>query len=119
MVMLVVTVPTPPGTGVMASTMGSTSSKSTSPHSLPCTSKLMPTSSTVWPGRKYSRPYARARPVAQMTISAERLISCRFSVRLWQMVTLALRRSSIMDTGLPTTRLRPMTTTCLPTMGTL
>ena len=40
----VVTDPTPAGTGEMASTMGSTASKFTSPHSIPSSSTLMPTS---------------------------------------------------------------------------
>ena len=52
MVTLVVTVPIPPGTGVIASTTGSTSSKFTSPHRVPRESKLMPTSSTVCPARE-------------------------------------------------------------------
>ena len=56
---LVVTAPTPPGTGVMASTMGSTSSKTASPAMAPLPplaltfsgSQLMDTSTTIWPGR--------------------------------------------------------------------
>ena len=43
----VVTLPTPPGTGVMASTIGSTSSKATSPQSLPSAFTLIPTSMIV------------------------------------------------------------------------
>ena len=78
----------------------------------------MPTSSTVCPGRKNSAPNMRARPVAQITTLASRTTSARFSVLLWQSVTVALRRSSIMDTGLPTTRLRPATATRLPSSGT-
>ena len=77
----------------------------------------MPTSSTVWPGEKNSAPNARARPVAHTTMSADAQSLARSSVFEWQMVTLALRRSSIMDTGLPMTRLRPTTTTCLPATG--
>ena len=42
----VVTLPTPPGTGVMAATTGSASAKFTSPHSLPSALTLMPTSMT-------------------------------------------------------------------------
>ena len=42
----VVTVPTPPGTGVMASTTGSASPKRTSPQSLPSSLTWMPTSTT-------------------------------------------------------------------------
>ena len=38
---------TPPGTGVMASTIGSTSSKATSPQSLPSAFTLIPTSMIV------------------------------------------------------------------------
>ena len=55
----VVTLPTPPGTGVMASTMGSTSSKTASPAMAPVppralglfSSQLMDTSMTTCPGR--------------------------------------------------------------------
>ena len=46
-----VTAPTPPGTGVMAATMGSTSSKATSPCMAPSGPMLTPTSTTTWPGR--------------------------------------------------------------------
>ena len=42
----VVTVPTPPGTGVMASTTGSASPKRTSPQSFPSSLTWMPTSTT-------------------------------------------------------------------------
>ena len=45
-----VTAPTPPGTGVTASTMGATASKSTSPWSLPSLPIVTPTSTTVWLG---------------------------------------------------------------------
>ena len=67
---------------------------------------------------KHSAPNARARPVAQTTTSADRQMPARFSVRLWQTGTLALRRNSIMDSGFPTTRLRPTTAACLPASGT-
>ena len=58
----VVTEPTPPGTGVMASTMGSTSSNTASPAMAPFPplllgllgSQLMDTSITTWPGRTKS-----------------------------------------------------------------
>ena len=43
----VVTLPTPPGTGVIASTTGSASAKFTSPQSLPSSFTLIPTSMTV------------------------------------------------------------------------
>lgn len=42
----VVTLPTPPGTGVIASTIGSAFSKSTSPQSFPSALTLIPTSIT-------------------------------------------------------------------------
>ena len=45
----VVTAPTPAGTGVMALTTGSTSAKFTSPHNLPLSSKLIPTSIIICP----------------------------------------------------------------------
>ena len=42
----VVTLPTPPGTGVIACTMGSARAKSTSPQSFPSSVTLIPTSTT-------------------------------------------------------------------------
>ena len=69
----VVTLPTPPGTGVMASTIGSTSAKATSPQSLPSSFTLIPTSITVCPGDTYSLPTTPARPAATMRISASRV----------------------------------------------
>ena len=107
----------PRGTGVMASTIGSIASKSASPHRLPASSTLMPTSSTVWPGWKKSRPYAFARPVARITTSPLRTMAGRLLVREWHVVTVAWRSSRSTLTGLPTTKLRPTTTTRLPAMG--
>ena len=115
----VVTVPTPPGTGVIASTTGSASAKRTSPHSLPSSFRWMPTSTTVWPGRRQSAPTAPIRPMATTTTSASWQIWGRSWVRELQMVTVAFSRSSIMAAGLPTTRLRPTTTARLPERGTL
>lgn len=44
-----VTLPTPPGTGVIAATLGSTESKSTSPQSFEVSSsQLIPASIMVW-----------------------------------------------------------------------
>ena len=51
-------------------------------------------------------------------MSARRTWSGRFCVRLWQMVTVALRSSSNPAIGLPRIALRPMTTACLPSMAT-
>ena len=45
----VVILPTPLGTGVMASTTSATSSKLTSPTSLPLSVLFMPTSIIIWP----------------------------------------------------------------------
>ncbi len=49
---LVVTVPTPPGTGVIASASVSAASKSTSPVSEPSSVTLMPTSMMTWPSER-------------------------------------------------------------------
>ena len=117
--MAVVTAPTPPGTGVMASTIGSTSAKRVSPQRLPSAPTWMPTSSTIWPARTLSAPTMPALPAATTRISASRQMAGRFSLRLWQMVTVACSASSSRETGLPMTRLRPITTTRLPLMGTL
>ena len=48
----VVTDPTPPGTGVIASTIGSAFAYATSPQSFPSSFTLIPTSITVWPARR-------------------------------------------------------------------
>ena len=47
-------------------------------------------------------------------MSAFRQISAVFTVLVWQTVTVAFLPMSIMAAGLPTTRLRPMTTAFLP-----
>ena len=66
-----------------------------------------------------SAPTMPALPAATTRISASRQMAGRFSLRLWQMVTVACSASSSRETGLPMTRLRPITTTRLPLMGTL
>ena len=85
---VIVSGPTPPGTGVMAPAIWRTDSKSTSPHSLPST-RLMPTSITVAPGFTISAVTNRGWPMAAIKMSAWRVISGRFRVRLWQIVTVA------------------------------
>ena len=47
-------------------------------------------------------------------MSALRAMAAVSTVLVWQMVTVALRSMSIMAAGLPTTRLRPMTTAVFP-----
>ncbi len=86
--MAIVIGPTPPGTGVMAEAMGETPAKSTSPTNLP-SRRLVPTSITTAPGLTISAVIKRGFPMAAMRMSAERVISARFLVRLWQMVTVA------------------------------
>ena len=53
-------------------------------------------------------------PAAETMMSAFRQISAVFTVLVWQTVTVAFLPMSIMAAGLPTTRLRPMTTAFLP-----
>ena len=118
----VVTEPTPPGTGVMASTMGSISSNLASPAMAPLPplelifsgSQLMETSITIWPGRTKSLVREPSTPAAETRMSALRATSAVLTVLVWQMVTVAFFFISIMAAGLPTTRERPMTTALLP-----
>ena len=56
--------PTPPGTGVIAPATSETSAKSTSPHSLPFSSRFMPTSMTTAPGFTMSAVTNFALPTA-------------------------------------------------------
>lgn len=117
----VVTEPTPPGTGVILSTTGSTDAKFTSPQYLPglSGSSLIPTSITVCPGLTKLLLIILARPTAAIRISAPAHTSGRFSVLEWQMVTVAFSRNKSMATGFPTTNERPRTTVFLPFKGIL
>ena len=62
--MAIVMGPTPPGTGVIAEHFGSTEAKSTSPQSLPFSSRFMPTSMTTAPSefRLSDRGYQNVSP---------------------------------------------------------
>ena len=111
--------PTPPGTGVMADAFSLTFSKSTSPQSLPFSSRSMPTSMTTAPSFTISAVINFGLPMAATKISARLHSSKRSFVLLWQTVTVAsaLRRSSAM--GRPTILLLPTTTARLPATGIL
>ena len=118
--MVIVSGPTPPGTGVMRPATWLTGAKSTSPTS-PASVRLIPTSITVAPGLTMSAVTNFARPMATMRMSAWRVIEGRSRLRLWQTVTVASPPGpfcmSIMAIGLPTISLRPTTTTCAPAVG--
>ena len=115
----VVTVPTPPGTGVMASTTGS------------CFAELYVTAQLalfvhmdahVYHGLALTQAvgtHGTHLAHGTTTTSASLQMAGRFCVRELQMVTVAFSRSSIMAAGLPTTRLRPTTTARLPESGML
>ena len=60
----------------------------------------------------------RGRPIATTRMSASRVTSGRFRVRLWAIVTVALASSSNLATGSPTILLRPITTARLPAIST-
>ncbi len=107
--------PRRPARGVIAPTIGSAASKSTSPTSLPAaSSQLMPTSMIVWPPRTASAPIVRARPTAATTISAARHSAAKSRVCVWHVVTVALRAVSMAATGRPITSDRPTTATFCP-----
>ena len=115
------TAPMPPGTGVMAATMGSTSSNTVSPDIPPLPLEVIfsgfqfiETSMTIWPSRTKSLVRLFRTPAAVTMMSALRQISAVLTVRVWQMVTVAFFAISIIAAGLPTTRLRPMTTAFVP-----
>jgi hypothetical protein len=78
----------------------------------------MPTSITIAPGLTMSPRSVSRRPVATTTMSACRVCTPRSGVALWVTVTVALACSSISAIGLPTVLLRPITTACLPRIGT-
>ena len=75
--------PTPPGTFVISEAFGSQASKSTSPHNFPVSgSRLTPTSITTAPSPTMSAVTNFGRPIATTRISASRVTSARFFVRL-------------------------------------
>jgi PAS domain S-box-containing protein len=112
--MVMVIGPTPPGTGVIWLATWLTPAKSTSPQSLPASSRFMPTSITTAPGLTMSAVSTLRLPTAATITSACRVMAFRSGVALWQMVTVAFCCSSIMAMGLPTMLERPITTACLP-----
>ena len=56
-------------------------------------------------------------PAATTRISACRVNSASFGVRLWQEITVPFARRSIMAMGFPTMLLRPTTVQTLPSTG--
>ena len=58
------------------------------------------------------------RPIATTRISARRVTSARFLVRLWAIVTVAFWSKRSFDTGRPTMFERPITTASLPAIST-
>ena len=75
---------------------------------------LIPTSSTTCPGAKKPASTNPLWPAAATRISACRHTAGRSAVLEWHMVTVAFRLCNSIDTGLPITRLRPMTAARLP-----
>ena len=111
----------PPGTGVMYPATVLTASKLTSPtrRDFPASSVilLMPTSITMASGLTISAVIRSLRPAAATRISASRVISPKFWLREWAIVTVASAASNINASGLPTKILRPTTTAFLPRSG--
>jgi len=106
--------PTPPGTGVMAEATADADSNSTSPHSLPASSRFIPTSITIAPGLIHEPGIIFVRPTAATKISAPRQTAAKSRVFEWARVTVALAAKSRPAIGLPTRLLRPTTTACAP-----
>ena len=88
MIIAVVTVPTPPGTGVSAPATAATDSGSTSPTSSSPT-WLVPASITAAPGRIIAPVTRRGTPAAATTTSASPSTAPRSRVRVWHTVTVA------------------------------
>ncbi len=102
----------------MAATCGSTFSKSTSPEMPPfASSQLMPTSMTTWSGFVYSVVTLCSCPDAAIRMSASLVMEGTSAVRVWQLTTVAFSCISIMATGRPMTRERPMTAAFFPETG--
>ena len=115
----VVTAPTPPGTGVAADAFSSRPSQRTSPQSFPFSSTLIPTSMRTAPSFKNDASSIFAFPAAATRISASWQTAFRFSVFVWQIVTVAFSFNISMDSGRPTTMLRPTITARFPVIGRL
>ena len=81
--------------------------------------RLIPTSITTASGLTISAVIISGLPIAAINISALRVISARFLVREWAIVTVAFSSSNISATGLPTRMLRPITTAFLPASSIL
>ncbi|MNT85386.1 hypothetical protein D3C72_2255460 [compost metagenome] len=94
-----------------------TPAKSTSPHSLPASSRFMPTSMTTAPGLTISAVMMLRRPTAATITSASRVWAARSRVLLLQIVTVAPACSSSMAIGLPTMFEAPTTTARAPRSG--
>ena len=85
--------PTPPGTGVMARTLGLTDAKSTSPASLPVSRRFTPdVDHRRRPSCTMSPVTTPAGPAATQRMSARRQCAARSRVRVWHIVTVAWRR---------------------------
>ena len=101
-----------------------TSLKSTSPQrwypllSVGSSTAFIPTSMITQPSLIMSAFTRFATPTAATMISAFCRCSFRSAVREWQIVTVALRFSSNMATGMPTMLLRPITTAFFPAIST-
>mmetsp|Transcript_4608 Transcript_4608/g.29207 ORF Transcript_4608/g.29207 Transcript_4608/m.29207 type:complete len:268 (-) Transcript_4608:236-1039(-) len=117
--------PTPPGTGVSTPATSLTPSKSTSPTNLypvffvASSTAFVPTSITAAPGFTQCFFTRRGEPAPAMTMSASFTMRSMNLVLEWQMVTVASSFTRSMAAGMPTMLERPMTTACLPAMGTL
>lgn len=105
--------PTPPGTVLINSAIGETSSKMTSPQAFPLIN-VHQTSTTTTHTFTYSRVISPGFPAATIRISAFFVISLRFSVLELQIVTVAHELIAIRLIGFPTIFDRPIMTTCLP-----
>jgi len=102
--------PTPPGTGLSASTRPS-APFATSPTSFPSSVTLVPTSTThAWDG-SISGSTMPATPAAAITRSepASTSLSCSEEVLVWHTVTVACLCMSISAAALPTFGLLPIT----------
>ena len=116
--------PTPPGTGEIAPATSFASSKTTSPvmryprSRVASSTRLVPTSITVAPGRTISPVTVPGRPMATIRISPSRVTAPRSGVRLCATVTVAFPpgalRMSRDAIGFPTMLERPTITACLP-----
>lgn len=107
--------PTPPGTGLIASTRPRASGW-TSPTSRPSASTLVPTSTTHEEAGRYSARTSPGAPAAATTTCAlaNAARSCSDEVRVWQMVTVPCLCMSSSAAARPTLGLLPTTTQLVP-----